>query len=149
MFRLYHGLTGLCQRFFFSFFFFVKIRFGEAVEAIQLAAKLDRNNREVSMVLRRVQAVTAARSKGNDFFKTGRFQEASAAYGEGLDHDSRNSVLLCNRAACLFKMGQFDRAIGDSTAALSVRPAYAKARLRRADCNAKVVCVNSFKNKMC
>ncbi|KAJ4883118.1 Tetratricopeptide repeat (TPR)-like superfamily protein [Raphanus sativus] len=113
-------------------------RFGEAVEAIQLAAKLDRNNREVSMVHRRVQAVTAARSKGNDFFKAGRFQEASAAYGEGLDHDSRNSVLLCNRAACLFKMGQFDRAIEDSTSALTVRPAYAKARLRRADCNAKL-----------
>ncbi|KAF8115771.1 hypothetical protein N665_0025s0221 [Sinapis alba] len=113
-------------------------RFGEAVEAIQLANKLDRNNREVSIVLRRVQAVTAARSKGNDFFKAGRFQEASTAYGEGLDHDSRNSVLLCNRAACLFKMGQFLRAIEDSTSALTVRPAYAKARLRRADCNAKL-----------
>lgn len=101
------------------------------------------------MVHRRVQAVTAARSKGNDFFKAGRFQEASAAYGEGLDHDSRNSVLLCNRAACLFKMGQFDRAIEDSTSALTVRPAYAKARLRRADCNAKVVlvCVNVLKIK--
>ncbi|KAJ0265992.1 Uncharacterized protein HA466_0000640 [Hirschfeldia incana] len=113
-------------------------RFGEAVEAIQLANKLDRNNREVSMVLRRVQEVTAARSKGNDFFKAGRFQEASAAYGEGLDHDSRNSVLLCNRAACLFKMGQFVRAIEDSTSAITVRPAYAKARLRRADCNSKL-----------
>ncbi|CAH8357438.1 unnamed protein product [Eruca vesicaria subsp. sativa] len=113
-------------------------RFGEAVEAIQRANKLDRNNREVSMVLRRVQAVTAARSKGNDFFKAGRFQEASAAYGEGLDHDSRNSVLLCNRAACLSKMGQFHRAVEDSTAALTVRPAYAKARLRRADCNTKL-----------
>ncbi|KAL0842860.1 hypothetical protein Bca101_016105 [Brassica carinata] len=112
-------------------------RFGEAVEAIQRANKLDGNNREVSMVLRRAQAVMAARTKGNDFFKAGRFQEASAAYGEGLDHDSRNSVLLCNRAACLSKMGQFDRAVEDCTAALAVRPAYAKARLRRADCNAK------------
>ena len=113
-------------------------RFGEAVEAIQRANKLDRNNREASMVLRRVQAVTSARSRGNDFFKAGRFQEASAAYGEGLDHDSRNSVLLCNRAACLSKMGQFHKAVEDSTAALTVRPAYAKARLRRADCNAKL-----------
>ncbi|KAF3547690.1 hypothetical protein DY000_02000428 [Brassica cretica] len=113
-------------------------RFGEAVEAIQRANKLDGNNREVSMVLRRAQAVMAARSKGNDYFKAGRFQEASAAYGEGLDHDSRNSVLLCNRAACLSKMGKFDRAVEDCTAALTVRPAYTKARLRRADCNAKL-----------
>ena len=121
------------------------IRFGEAVEAIQRANKLDGNNREVSMVLRRAQAVMAARSKGNDYFKAGRFQEASAAYGEGLDHDSRNSVLLCNRAACLSKMSKFDRAVEDCTAALTVRPAYTKARLRRADCNAKVVWVNVLK----
>ncbi|CAH8353705.1 unnamed protein product [Eruca vesicaria subsp. sativa] len=113
-------------------------RFGEAVEAIQRAKKLDGNNKEVSMVLRRAQEVMAARTRGNDFFKAGRFQEASTAYGEGLDHDSRNSVLLCNRAACLSKMGQFDRAVEDCTAALTVRPAYAKARLRRADCNAKL-----------
>ncbi|KAL1225741.1 Inactive TPR repeat-containing thioredoxin TTL3 [Cardamine amara subsp. amara] len=113
-------------------------RFGEAVEAIQRAGKLDGNNREASMVLRRAQAVSAARSRGNDFFKAGRFQEACAAYGEGLDHDSRNSVLLCNRAACLSKMGKFDRAVEDSTAALTVRPAYTKVRLRRADCNAKL-----------
>nr|AII30321.1 tetratricopeptide repeat-containing protein [Cardamine hirsuta] len=113
-------------------------RFGEAVEAIQRAGKLDGNNREVSMVLRRARAVSSARSRGNDFFKAGRFQEACAAYGEGLDHDSRNSVLLCNRAACLSKMGKFDRAVEDSTAALTVRPAYTKARLRRADCNAKL-----------
>ena len=91
------------------------------------------------MVLRRAQAVMAARSKGNDYFKAGRFQEASAAYGEGLDHDSRNSVLLCNRAACLSKMSKFDRAVEDCTAALTVRPLYTKARLRRADFNAKVV----------
>ncbi|CAA7027155.1 unnamed protein product [Microthlaspi erraticum] len=113
-------------------------RFAEALEAIQRASKLDGNNREVCMVLRRAQAVTTARSRGNDFFKAGRFQEASAAYGQGLDHDSRNSVLLCNRAACLFKMGQFDRALEDSTAALNVRPGYAKARLRRANCNTKL-----------
>lgn len=114
-------------------------RFVEAVEAIQRAGKLDGNNREVSMVLRRAQAVTAARSRGNEFFKAGRFQEACAAYGEGLDHDSRNSVLLCNRAACLSKIGEFDRAVEDTSAALAVRPSYTKARLRRADCNAKVV----------
>jgi len=108
------------------------------VEAIQRAGKLDGNNREVIMISRRAQAVTEARFKGNELFKSGRFQEACAAYGEGLDHDPRNSVLLCNRAACRSKLGQFDKSIEDCTAALSVRPGYGKARLRRADCNAKV-----------
>ncbi|CAH2043391.1 unnamed protein product [Thlaspi arvense] len=113
-------------------------RFDEAVEAIQRAGKLDGNNREVTMVLRRAQAVTQARFRGNELFKAGRYQEACAAYGEGLDHDPRNSVLLCNRAACLSKLGQFEQSVEDCTAAISVRPGYRKARLRRADCNAKI-----------
>ncbi|XP_010484322.1 PREDICTED: inactive TPR repeat-containing thioredoxin TTL3-like isoform X1 [Camelina sativa] len=113
-------------------------RFDEAVEAIQRAGKLDGNNREVIMVSRRAQAVTEARFRGNELFKAGRFQEACAAYGEGLDNDPRNSVLLCNRAACRTKLGQFDKAVEDCTAALSVRPGYGKARLRRADCNSKI-----------
>ncbi|KFK28199.1 hypothetical protein AALP_AA8G485200 [Arabis alpina] len=113
-------------------------RFDEAVEAIQRAGKLDGNNREVTMVSRRAQAVTEARFRGNELFKTGRFQEACAAYGEGLDHDPRNSVLLCNRAACWTKLGQFEKSVEDCTAAISVRPGYRKARLRRVDCNAKI-----------
>uniref|UniRef100_A0A1J3G3Z0 Inactive TPR repeat-containing thioredoxin TTL3 n=1 Tax=Noccaea caerulescens TaxID=107243 RepID=A0A1J3G3Z0_NOCCA len=113
-------------------------RFDEAVEAIQRAGKLDGNNREVNMVLRRAQAITEARFRGNELFKAGRFEEACAAYGEGLDHDPRNSVLLCNRAACRSKLGQLEKSVEDCTAAISVRPGYRKARLRRADCNAKI-----------
>ncbi|KAF8089307.1 hypothetical protein N665_0510s0020 [Sinapis alba] len=113
-------------------------RFDEAVEAIQRAGQLDGNNREVAMVSRRAQAVTEARFRGNELFKAGRFEEACAAYGEGLDHDPRNSVLLCNRAACRSKLGQFDKSVEDCTAAITVRPGYRKARLRRADCNTKM-----------
>lgn len=108
------------------------------MEAIQRAGQLDGNNREVAMVSRRAQAVTEARFRGNELFKDGRFEEACAAYGEGLDHDPRNSVLLCNRAACRSKLGQFEKSVDDCTAAISVRPGYRKARLRRVDCNTKV-----------
>lgn len=113
-------------------------RFDSAVEAAQRAARLDPNNREAVIVMKRARAVALARSKGNELFKGARFSEACVAYGEGLEHDNYNSVLLCNRAACRSKLGQFDKAIEDCTAALSVRPSYGKARLRRADCYAKV-----------
>ncbi|KAJ0097793.1 hypothetical protein Patl1_27274 [Pistacia atlantica] len=90
------------------------------------------------MVMRKARAVAGARSKGNELFKGGKFTDACVAYGEGLDHDRYNSVLLCNRAACRSKLGHFEKAIEDCTVALNMRPNYSKARLRRADCNAKL-----------
>lgn len=119
-------------------------RFEDALEAVQRAARLDSNNRDVNAVMRRARAVTAARSNGNELFKTSRFSEACRAYGEGLEHDPYNSVLLCNRAACRSKLGQFEKAVEDCTAALNSRPSYGKARLRRADCNAKVPTILLF-----
>ncbi|PQQ10306.1 inactive TPR repeat-containing thioredoxin TTL3 [Prunus yedoensis var. nudiflora] len=113
-------------------------RLDDALEAAQRASRLDSNNREANMVARKARAVTVSRSKGNELFKTARFSEACVAYGEGLEHDPINSVLLCNRGACRSKLGQLDKAIEDCTAALNVRPSYSKARLRRADCNAKL-----------
>ncbi|GMH24208.1 hypothetical protein Nepgr_026051 [Nepenthes gracilis] len=113
-------------------------RFDNAMAAVLQAAQLDPTNKEMSLVSRRARAVAAARSEGNGLFKASRFSEASAAYGQGLHHDPYNSVLLCNRAACYSKLGQFERAVEDCTAALNLRPSYAKARLRRADCSAKL-----------
>ncbi|KAK9134295.1 hypothetical protein Syun_013625 [Stephania yunnanensis] len=113
-------------------------RFEDAVALAQRASRLDSNNKEAMKLVRRTEGVSSARSVGNELFKTSKFLEACTAYGAGLEHDPLNSVLLCNRAACRAKLGQFDKAIEDCTKALSVRPSYTKARLRRADCNAKL-----------
>lgn len=113
-------------------------RFDDALLEAQRATKLDSNNKEANMVMRKAKAVAAARSTGNQLFKAAKFYEASNAYGEGLEHDPYNSVLLCNRAACRSKLGQYEKAVEDCSIALNLRPNYTKARLRRADCYAKV-----------
>lgn len=89
--------------------------------------------------MKRARELALARSKGNDHFKAERYEEACAVYGEGLDHAPNNGLLLCNRAACEAKLSRYERAIEDCKAALHVRPGYSKARLRRADCYAKVL----------
>lgn len=114
-------------------------RFEDAVRTSQQAAKLDPSNFEVNAVVRKARAVTSARMSGNLLFKASKLTEACAVYNEGLEHDPYNSVLLCNRAACRSKLGQFEKAIEDCNVALIVQPSYSKARLRRADCNAKVL----------
>lgn len=119
--------------------------------AAQQAARLNPGHKEIGTVVKRARAVASARSSGNLLFKASKFTEASVAYSQGLEQDPYNSVLLCNRAACHSKLGQFEKAVEDCTAALHVQPCYRKARLRRADCNAKVnfnpllkICVEHF-----
>lgn len=64
--------------------------------------------------------------------------EATSAYAKGLQMDPANAVLLCNRAACRLKLGQWEKAVEDCNAALDAQPQYTKALLRRASCYAKV-----------
>ncbi|XP_039118428.1 LOW QUALITY PROTEIN: TPR repeat-containing thioredoxin TTL4-like [Dioscorea cayenensis subsp. rotundata] len=113
-------------------------RFEDAVKLAQKAARLDPSSKDANAAAQKALAVANARSKGNDLFKASKFGEACIAYGEGLDHDAHNAILLCNRAACRSKLGQWEKAIEDCNAALNMRPSYTKARLRRADCNSKL-----------
>lgn len=113
-------------------------RFEEAVAAAQSAVRVDSRKAEALEILKKARAVCLARSSGNELFKLGKFFEACAAYGEGLESDPSNAVLFCNRAACRSKLGQWEKALEDCNAALEVQSNYTKALLRRADCNAKL-----------
>lgn len=113
-------------------------RFENAVTAAEKAGKIDPRNVEVAVLLNNVKFVARARARGNDLFKSDRFTEACAAYEEGLKFDPSNSVLYCNRAACWFMLGLWERSVEDCNQALRIQPNYTKALLRRAASNRKV-----------
>ncbi|KAG2332277.1 hypothetical protein Bca4012_018170 [Brassica carinata] len=107
-------------------------RFENAVVKAERASMLDQTNPELVSVLNNVKMVVKARSHGNELFSSGRYSEASVAYGDGLRHDGSNSVLYCNRAACWYKLGLWEKSVEDCNQALKIHPSYIKALLRRA-----------------
>ncbi|KAG0461196.1 hypothetical protein HPP92_021493 [Vanilla planifolia] len=128
-----------------SYIFFVQAqvemalgRFENAMAAAEKAKQMDPHNEEVAVTWKNVKSASRARIQGNEFFKTGNFAEASTAYGEGLKYDPSNPVLYCNRAACRFKLGQWERSLEDCNKALRILPSYTKALLRRAASFAKL-----------
>ncbi|XP_040989167.1 TPR repeat-containing thioredoxin TTL1-like [Juglans microcarpa x Juglans regia] len=113
-------------------------RFENAVAATEKAAQVDPRNVEVAVLHSNVRLVARARARGNDLFKSERFTEACSAYEEGLKLDPSNSVLYCNKAACLFKLGLLEKSVENCDQALSIQPNYTKALLRRAASNIKL-----------
>ncbi|KAK9290605.1 hypothetical protein L1049_008776 [Liquidambar formosana] len=112
-------------------------RFEEGVVAAEQAVYLD-SNAESLMWLKNARGVADARKSGNEFFRAGKYLEACTIYSHGLQYVPTNSVLLCNRAACRSKLGQWELAIDDCNAALTTKPNYSKALLRRAHSYARL-----------
>ncbi|MCL7041253.1 hypothetical protein MKW94_022540, partial [Papaver nudicaule] len=112
-------------------------RFENAVAAAEKAYQIDPRSIEVTVMLKNVKLVAKARSLGNDLFKAGNFVEACSAYGDGLKIDPSNSVLYCNRAACWWRLGQWEKSVEDCNQTLRFQPKYTKALLRRAASNDK------------
>ncbi|RID70117.1 hypothetical protein BRARA_C02163 [Brassica rapa] len=107
-------------------------RFENGVIKAERASMLDQTNPELVSVLNNVKMVAKARSRGNELFSSGRYSEASVAYGDGLKYDGSNSVLYCNRAACWYKLGLWEKSVEDCNQALKIHSGYIKALLRRA-----------------
>ncbi|XP_020587699.1 TPR repeat-containing thioredoxin TTL1-like [Phalaenopsis equestris] len=113
-------------------------RFENSVASAEKARQIDPGNFETTMTLNKVRSVARARTRGNELFNAGKFEEACLAYGEGLKHDPSNPILYCNRATCMANLGLWENSVKDCSEALRIYPNHTKARLRRAASNGKL-----------
>ncbi|XP_029002424.1 tetratricopeptide repeat protein 4 [Betta splendens] len=78
------------------------------------------------------------KDEGNAFFKEKNYQKAILAYTAGLNKkcsdEDLNVVLLTNRAAANFHLGNMRSALNDAAAANKIKPDHAKALIRGAQC---------------
>jgi small glutamine-rich tetratricopeptide repeat-containing protein alpha len=73
------------------------------------------------------QKAEDCKAEGNRHLSNKQFLEASRAYTEAIKFDPTNAVYYSNRAAALTSMEDYDGAVQDCKAALSLDPEYAKA----------------------
>ncbi|XP_034531286.1 tetratricopeptide repeat protein 4-like [Notolabrus celidotus] len=78
------------------------------------------------------------KDEGNVFFKEKNYQKAIVAYTEGLKKkcgdQEVNTVLLTNRAAAHFHLGNMRSALNDAAAAKRIKPDHLKALIRGVQC---------------
>jgi len=83
-----------------------------------------------------LEEALAFKLQGNECFGAGQFIEALEYYSDAIDavdnECEERAVFYGNRAACYSNTGQHTDCVADCTAALALRPAYAKVLLRRA-----------------
>lgn len=88
--------------------------------------------RQSRPVITRQMREQAERHKqtGNQYLTEKRATQAAEAYTRALELDPENAVYYCNRAAAFTMAGEYEGAVEDCKAALSLNPKYAKAYSR-------------------
>ncbi|CAL8307663.1 unnamed protein product [Lota lota] len=78
------------------------------------------------------------KNEGNAYFQEKKYEKAVLAYTAGLkanwDDQDTNTILLTNRAAAQYYLGNMRSALKDSCAALKIKPNHLKALIRGAQC---------------
>ena len=71
------------------------------------------------------------KEKGNALVKEKKYKEALDCYTKSIEIDPNDPILYSNRSAMHLNLNQFDQALTDAEKAISLKPEYAKAYLRK------------------
>ena len=112
-------------------------RFEKGVKSAEKAVDMDSTRKSLKW-LKKARGAADARKCGNCFYKDKKYLEACTMFGQGLQYVPTSNVLLCDRAACRSKLGQWELAIDDCNVAFLEWSNFHKALLWRAHSYAKV-----------
>lgn len=110
-----------------------------ALKHLQQIMRTDPDNANCRNMLKRVRGVDELKRGGDDLYRKGLYAEALEHWSSCISLDPLNSVVVAkvyfNRANALSKLRRHEEAVNDCTSALSLDKEYAKAYIKRADCN--------------
>ena len=78
-----------------------------------------------------METAASWKEKGNKFVQERQYAEALNCYSKAIELDPNDPILYSNRSAMYFNLNYFDNAILDAQMAITLRPTYAKAYLRK------------------
>ncbi|KAK6006174.1 hypothetical protein QM012_006584 [Aureobasidium pullulans] len=108
----------------------------KALQHFRQAISCDPDFKDAVKYLRMVQKLDRTKEEGNNYFKSGKYEQAVETYTSALEIDPQNrgtnSKILQNRALCYTKLKEWQKAIEDCERALKLDPGYTKARKTKA-----------------
>ena len=78
-----------------------------------------------------METAVSWKEKGNKFVQERQYAEALNCYSKAIELDANDPILYSNRSAMYYNLNYFDNAILDAEMAITLRPTYAKAYLRK------------------
>ncbi|KAJ3268338.1 DnaJ sub C member 7 [Terramyces sp. JEL0728] len=94
------------------------------IQFLSTSLQYDPDNKKSRVFYKHIKNLEAIKTKGNDFFKAGQWEDAIAAYNEFLKADPKGGVMkakvLSNRAIVYSRINQYDNVIEDCAEALDL-----------------------------
>lgn len=73
----------------------------------------------------------AAKSRGNDLFSKGLFEESIVEFTNAIDNDPTDSIFYSNRSGAYSSLGKFEEALADANKCLELQPEFVKGYSRK------------------